>query len=379
MRSGSTRSPVFPALVAFVLASGAACSSPSSDHVAQLTNGAVCTAGGQASCVSGHCDNGFCCDSGNCCSVADDCPAAFRAAPTCSDATSTTTCQGTRRDAACQNFICATLTVPDDSACAGAARDCGAYKAIACTSDVTQPEAACPTTCASNGDCAPGYGCDASSHCVAAVGTGAACSGTGQGTCQAGLKCENGVCCDAAGATCCTSAAQCTNGLACDAATSACFTTCTNFDTSRCAAAGTFCASNVCVAKFPVGTGCSTSSQCALGNCVNGVCCDSACNGTCQACAANGHCGTAPDGTTCSDANACTYGQTCTGGTCGGGATATCTPGVCNGGCNGAGGCICDPTGWTSRSSCSCGPAGNGFIDCYCNGCQRVCDACSCL
>jgi RHS repeat-associated protein len=108
------------------------------------------------------------------------------------------------------------------------------------------------------------------------------------------------------------------------------------------------------------GLGCTSSTQCTTGFCVNGVCCDTACNGGCGACNLSGKVGTcspvvngtvcrastgtcdvaetcngavltcpadgkAANGTACNDNNACTSGETCQSGTCGGGTTVTCT------------------------------------------------------
>lgn len=48
------------------------------------------------------------------------------------------------------------------------------------------------------------------------------------------------------------------------------------------------------------GIACTTSLECLSGHCVDGVCCDSSCNGDCQVCAPSGVCGDEPDGTPCS-------------------------------------------------------------------------------
>ncbi|HHH30090.1 MAG TPA: hypothetical protein ENK57_17335, partial [Polyangiaceae bacterium] len=58
----------------------------------------------------------------------------------------------------------------------------------------------------------------------------------------------------------------------------------------------------MCSLLSPNGDPCSTASQCLSGNCVDGVCCDTACSGLCQACSAtknggtSGACGPVPAG-----------------------------------------------------------------------------------
>jgi len=88
---------------------------------------------------------------------------------------------------------------------------------------------------------------------------------------------------------------------------------------------------------------CTNATQCQSGFCVDGVCCNTACNGGgCDACSvstgapADGTC--APlNGNGCDDGNACTQGDKCQGGTCVGGAPLVCpvldechAPGTCD-------------------------------------------------
>lgn len=65
------------------------------------------------------------------------------------------------------------------------------------------------------------------------------------------------------------------------------------------------------------GLGCTSNSQCASGFCSQGVCCDSACTGTCGACNLAGHLGTCTplaSGTVCRAQNgACDVAETCNG------------------------------------------------------------------
>lgn len=229
-------------------------------------------------CASKHCRNGFCCASGSdCCSKPADCPSTYHQAAVCADTGPQTTCQGAAVEASCTDFVCGPKQVDDDSGCAGQARDCGPYKAVACTNAVDQPVAACATSCTVAADCSTGNTC-VGGACVAVKGIGEACAGSGQGTCQDGLKCENGLCCAAGGPACCSGAAQCAGGLTCDTTRSSCFTTCTDFEFSRCASPSSYCKGNACVAKLADGAACGASGECVSNHCDNSVCCS---NGSC--------------------------------------------------------------------------------------------------
>jgi hypothetical protein len=122
-----------------------------------------------------------------------------------------------------------------------------------------------------------------------------------------------------------------------------------------CSNGGTCDGAGNCSQKKPNGSACSTSTECMSGNCPSqdGVCCATACNGTCRSCLASktggttGTCGLIPAGEdpdlecaptnqTCDGAGACLFdcGQTPTP------ATSAC-PAACTGGCT-AGTCIID-------------------------------------
>jgi hypothetical protein len=94
--------------------------------------------------------------------------------------------------------------------------------------------------------------------------------------------------------------------------------------TSQCVA-GLFCIGSVCQKK-PVGTACGGNGECANNNCVDGYCCNSACNGVCQYCglaASPGICGPAPLGFDPKPADACGAYE------CNGTATTVCPPASC--------------------------------------------------
>lgn len=111
-------------------------------------------------------------------------------------------------------------------------------------------------------------------------------------------------------------------------------------------------AGNCSVPKRTLGNACSTANQCASGQCVNSVCCESACNGVGQSCA-TGQClcpgGLAECGNACadldSDPNNCgSCGRGCLGGLCEAG---TCTPVVLTTGQSSVGAGAVLPTGPT--------------------------------
>jgi uncharacterized protein (TIGR03382 family) len=215
-------------------------------------------------------------------------------------------------------------------------------------------DTACRTLCAIDADCAPADYCDALGQCAARNLPGASCgsndeclsnfcvdgvccdracngqceacaSGTctpvsgvpvgkraackGSGTC--GGRCDgvHGASCTYPGASTQCRGASCANDLAiaaagCDGAgacppavtavcapygcnASACKTSCTS--ANDCVMGG-FCMGMACQAQLPLGSPCGSDAACASGHCADGVCCNQACDGQCQACGADGVC-----------------------------------------------------------------------------------------
>ncbi len=155
--------------------------------------------------------------------------------------------------------------------------------------------------------------------------------------CPSGL-CVDGACCDTACNGPCESCALTGKVGTCSPVKNGADDTCTG--DSTCDGAG--------ACRNDLGRTCSSSSQCASGNCVDGVCCATAACGTCQSCGVPEFRGTcAPlakfiDDGDCSDANTCSglgdcrakNGSACTAATdC---ASLNCVDGVCcNEACSG--------------------------------------------
>jgi hypothetical protein len=180
---------------------------------------------------------------------------------------------------------------------------------------------------------------------VTNLGNGEGCTAATAKTCASGF-CVDGVCCSSAvcSGTCQSCAVVGHEG------------TCTV------AAAGTevpgSCPGQACDSsgscKVKNGTACSSASTCASGFCVDGVCCESACDGTCVSCNQAGRAGKCSVYAQGSDPETeCTFGL-----------------GACRATCNGAGACDYPRAGT---------PCGTGCQSCDGNGmCVDAPDASSC-
>jgi hypothetical protein len=164
-------------------------------------------------------------------------------------------------------------------------------------------------------------------------------------TCAAGMATKASFC-DATGACPAPQKEVCTPIIVCNAAGNACEKTCTK--DNQCMP-GTKCFGGKC-GLLDDGKACDENSDCKSKNCVDGVCCNSACGGSnkndCQTCiakegaSADGVC-TPRTGRTCNDGNACTKVDLCVdspaGSVCSGTMPTVCKPldqchvaGVCN-------------------------------------------------
>jgi hypothetical protein len=106
-----------------------------------------------------------------------------------------------------------------------------------------------------------------------------------------------------------------------------------------------------------LGHACTSHLQCAQDNCIDGVCCDSPCNGTCQACGSSGHCNVTP----ATDANCPTV--TCPANSTCGSYTAP-SAGACKsfGACKTSTDCALSPV--AARTSCATGSLCDGQGNC---------------
>jgi MYXO-CTERM domain-containing protein len=191
---------------------------------ADQANGAACSKNSQ--CKNGNCVDGVCCDQ-PCAELCQACSAAKK---------------GSGSDGVCGNVKAE--SDPDND----------------CSADA-------PTTCQSDGHC------DGQGACKK-YGLGTVCGATEcSGSQLTGHQCNGlGACVD--GQSSCVP-------YVC--LTSSCSASCG--DDNGCVG-GTYCAGSTCEPKLGNGSPCSGNRECSSTFCVEGVCCDTACNGVCQACTA---------------------------------------------------------------------------------------------
>ena len=260
------------------------------------------------------------------------------------------TCQA---DSDCSTgLVCSSEKVCCDHTCPGACQSCkvsGRAGTCSNTASGSTPRdntcsAAATGVCGNTGKCNSG-GCELRTSCSPKITTcpsDAHSQYAATGTCGAGgscvtttQPCGSGYLC-VSGATC---AASCTTANAA-----------TNCDT----AAGYSCLSNFCQ-KSPKGATCTNSNQCSTNNCVDGYCCDTACDALCYACnvgTSPGICSPVPNnGADTSSAH----------GTC----VAACQGTQVSGLCDGAGSC-------KGMSPCQ-----TGFV-CANNACAPTCTVVPC-
>ncbi len=317
---------------------------------AKKPNGTSCAGGNQ--CSSGACADGVCCNiacngtcqacnlagsAGTCTNIAvgqdpiDECAGA----QVCDGASA---CKKGIGQACGASGECALVNCVDgvccNSACNGTCQACSA--AGSCTSIPSGQDPA--------NECVGSVSCNGNGACGALLPPGSTC--TLGGECQSG-SCVDGVCCN----TACFGACQ-----ACNLAGSvgACTNIAANTDPANECANGACSGSGAC--KLDNGQACAGGTACLSGNCVDGVCCGTACGGTCQACNVAGSLGTCtniPSGT--DPANECS--------------------GTAN--CNGAGACTLLPQGSTCSlaSQCATGFCADGY--CCDSACSGNCKSCS--
>lgn len=257
--------------------------------VAGTCHGTICCTGcwDGMRCVGGRAGNacgvgGVSCAS---CADGDDCSSDVCTAGVCSNpnapsgtscddalfCTRTDTCDGARR------CVGRTDACDDASACTV---DVCTEDTDSCTNTVTADRCLIGGECVANGAVHPGYACltcdpvrNPSDWSPRAEGT--AC---GDAFCRGGRLTTAAVC---------TSGGQCSAGMPtrCAAGYCASETSCAMMCTEGECPGESFCApSGVCELKRTDGSTCGTDTECNSEQCVDGICCDAACDGVCESC-----------------------------------------------------------------------------------------------
>jgi hypothetical protein len=327
--------------------------------------GQACAA--TADCVAGlTCVDHICCES----SCAGPCKTCKRTPGTCTDLPAGSTTSGCKPDdedvcgrtgkcngsGACA--LASTKTVCAAGTCAGAATGtkpatcdghgaCDGGAPLDCSDNKCMAGACLP--CTQDADCLNGRVCElASGTCRTKAGgvactSGAACASGScvdghcctQPACGPCQSCSSGTCAPVKNApdpdTCpdegaanpcghrgCDGAGVCAalpgsstvvTPLACRDPSTTTVTTCDGsghaVTTEKACLPGETCKDGLC--KLSLGGACGKDEQCSSGHCADGVCCQDACDGSCQACSAMGSCTavkSAPDPDTCPDESA---------------------------------------------------------------------------
>lgn len=189
---------------------------------------------------------------------------------------------------------------PSATACTNAALCQSGFcvDGVCCDLACTGPCTACTTAkkgAGANGVCGPILaGNDPDNECATQAASTCGTTGTcdGAGACQnytAGTVCAAASCagpstqnnpdtCNGSG-TCVDNATQSCGNYLCSG--TACLSTCVS--NAECTSTA-YCSAPTCLAKKLDGLACAAANQCVSGNCVDGVCCNTACNGLCMAC-----------------------------------------------------------------------------------------------
>ena len=196
--------------------------------------------------------------------------------------------------------------------------------------------------CSTNTECASGHCADGVCCNMACTGSCSTCDG---GTCApkaAGEPCDDGLFC--------TATDTCNGSGTCQGTGATCPLWSQSEVCTVCDEASDSCSQNEgLTCGLANGQACSAWFQCETGSCVDGVCCDTACSGTCEACTANKTGGT--DGT-CAPIAGYTDPD------------AECEDGLCQTGlCNGFGSCGIIEWGTDPRDECPDGPCVTGKCD----------------
>lgn len=332
--------------------------------------GDACATGGD--CANGFCADDVCCDK-ECGGACDACSVAAGAAkdgtckvlakgapgnPACESLAcngTTAVCVACAHDAECTpdhycaaNGACLPQVAQGDSCNNAAGKDCKEAGCAVCATGSCADGVCCDQLCtdacmacalaltgAPDGQCAPipadqdpKQQCDEGSDYPASCLSDGLCDGKGK--CRDFAKpstpCGDTLCakgavsgklCDGAG-TCSTDTASCAPYVC---GGNACTTGCQTDD--DCATSG-YCLNGTCQSKKDLGEPCSSVMQCASNFCADGVCCEAACDGQCEACSDAGTC-QAVKGEPRAGRTACNGDPDVCGGTCDGKARDHCS------------------------------------------------------
>jgi hypothetical protein len=295
----------------------------------------VCADQGAATCATnGRCDGSGGCQSyqpgtvcapescsGNVYTPPSTCSATGQCAPPDSLPCAPYVCNGNSCFNACAiDGNCVTPNVCNGSSCGKKMRGASCSEANECQSAFCAQGVCCDTACA--GACSSCALTGTLGTCTN-VPTGAPdpsdlCADQGPASCGMNGKCQAGACqkylqgtsCE--GSTCPTITTTFTPGSTCDGqgacvtpAASSCFPFQCGVEVCKAActtdldcAAPAVCTNGSCGLKG-FGKTCADGNECVSGSCAQGVCCDSACAGTCQSCVLSGslgHCADIADG-----------------------------------------------------------------------------------
>ncbi len=400
----------------------------------ELADGTACS--GAAECAKGFCVDGVCCDTActEACRACDvtgkvgTCSAVVAAPPhgarTCAPYLSCAATGGVCATTCATGSDCASGSYCEGTCKAKKANGAACALGSECTSASCVDGVCCNTACGDRcaacdipgkvGVCSPvlagaphgtrtacvgtAVGTDCGFQCQGAIDTtschypvtGAAC---GSFSCSAGVERHTSTC---NGMGLCNDVPKACAPYGCGAVS--CNSVCST--TADCGALHA-CKAGMCVPAAANGTTCATSVDCASGHCVDGLCCDAACDAQCAACDVSGKLGVCstvagkPHGarTACATPTDVCGARQCDGkdtATCAGfvsGTAVTCAPASCSGAtstgassCDGAGACKaatprpCAPYGCASgacKTSCATS------ADCDANGYE--CSAGSCV
>lgn len=166
-----------------------------------------------------------------------------------------------------------------NEACAGQCGTCSSTASVGTCVAVSGAPLGGRAACSGAGTC--GAVCDGSDKALCHYPAAKMCSAP---TCVAGTATSAGGC-DGAG-SCATTTKACAP-FACGAA--ACNTSCT---TSADCSSSAFCNGSKCEPRAANGGTCAVDDGCTSGHCADGLCCDTACGGQCEACNVTGRVGT---------------------------------------------------------------------------------------